>query len=184
MRSTLRWIALLFTVSVLGVHGEVAVTLRKGDLFEMRLSGMPAEYAAAFAVQYTVNQDGTVHVPLLGEMKAAGMTASQLERSIQSKLVADKVFTHPTVLISVPQTGPFVSISGGVSHPGRLPWSPDLTLAAGIANCIGLDGFHDPIRIRLIRKRKLVGVYSFLEILRDPSKDAKLLPGDQVIVPE
>src|ERR1700744_4601693 len=83
------------------LRAQTIALLRPADIFEMRLSGMPAEYAADFTLQYTVSQDGTINVPLIGEMKAAGMTPTQVEREIQTKLISDKIFTHPTVLISV-----------------------------------------------------------------------------------
>ena len=60
------------------VFGQQIATLRTGDMFDMRLSGMPAESAAEFSLQFTVGQDGTVNVPLIGEMKAVGLTATQL----------------------------------------------------------------------------------------------------------
>ena len=73
--------------SLLPAHrlcAQAVATLRTGDVFEMRLSGMPQEYAAEFSLQFTVGQDGTVNVPLIGEVKAAGLTSTQLERTIQN----------------------------------------------------------------------------------------------------
>jgi polysaccharide export outer membrane protein len=182
-RTFLLCLLLLAAVATRGSAQTVAV-LRTGDIFEMRLSGMPAEYAADFAAQYTVSQDGTVNVPLIGEMKAAGMTASQVERSIQSKLVAEKIFTRPTVLINIAQATRYVSISGGVKAPQRLSWSSDLTLSSGIGNCSGLSDFGSPKGIKIIREGKIFGLFNLTELQKDPSKDPKLLPGDQVVVRE
>src|SRR5258708_6912372 len=133
MRAALYWLVLL-NVAVLRLQAEVAVTLRTGDVFEMHLGGLPHDIVDEFASQYTVGSDGTINVPVIGEVKAAGLTPSQLERAIQSKLVADKVFTRPTVLINVAQTARSVSISGGVRNPQRLAWSADLTLGSSIGN--------------------------------------------------
>ena len=166
------------------LHAQVIALLRPGDIFEMRLSGMPGEFAADFALQYTVSQDGIVNVPLIGEVKAAGSTPTQLERDIQTKLVAEKIFTHPTVLINVAQATRYVSISGGVRQPQRLAWSSDLTLASAIGNCGGLSDFGSPKGIRIIREGKVFGTFNLTELQKDPSKDPKLLPGDQVLVRE
>src|ERR1700679_2560535 len=68
--------------------------IRIGDVFEMRLSGMPQDLAAEFAIQYTVGQDGTANIPLIGEMKVSGLSANQAEREIQTKLVSEKIFIH------------------------------------------------------------------------------------------
>jgi polysaccharide export outer membrane protein len=150
----------------------------------MRLAGMPADIAADFSGQYTVGHEGTVNVALIGEVKAIGLTPTQLERTIEAKMVADKIFTHPTVLINVAPATRIVSVSGGVRQPQRLPWSPDLTLSSAIGNCAGLSDFGSGKGIRIIREGKIAGLYNLAEIQKDPSKDPKLLPGDQVVVRE
>ena len=166
------------------VNNGTVATLRAGDIFEMRLSGMPAEFASDFNLQYTVGGEGTVSVPLIGELRAAGMTPSQLERSVESKLVAEKVFTHPTVLINIAQATRYVSVSGGVRQPQRLLWSNDLTLTSAVGNCSGLSDFGSPKGIRIIREGKIFGVFNLTVLQKDPSQDPKLLPGDQVVVRE
>jgi len=166
------------------VTGGTVAMLRTGDVFEMRLSGMPAEFAADFNLQYTIGQEGTVNIPLIGEIKAVGLTASQLEHAVQTKLVSDKIFNHPTVLISIAQATRYVSISGGVRAPQRLSWSSDLTLSSAIGNCGGLSDFGSGKGVRIIREGKVAGVFNLPEIQKDPSRDPKLLPGDQVIVRE
>lgn len=163
--------------------GSIAL-IRPGDIFEMNLSGMPAEFANDFKLQYTVGAEGTVNVPLIGEVRAAGLTATQIERSVEAKLVSEKIFTRPTVLISVAQATRYVSISGGVRQPQRLSWSSDLTLSSAIGNCAGLSDFGSPKNIRIIREGKIFGSFNLNELQKDPSLDPKLLPGDQVLVRE
>jgi protein involved in polysaccharide export with SLBB domain len=156
--------------------------MRVGDVFEMRLSGMPQDLAAEFAVQYTVGQDGTVNVPLIGEMKVLGLTASQVERAVQAKLVSDKIFTHPTAVINMAGGARFVSIGGGVRAPQRLQWSQDLTLRTAIENAGGLDDFGNKKGVRLIRDGRIFQTYDLRVLEKDPSQDPKLMPGDQVFV--
>jgi len=164
-------------------EGTVA-TLRVGDIFDMRLSGMPQEYASEFSLQYTIGSDGTVNVPMIGEVRAAGLTSNQLERTIQSRLVAEKIFTRPTVIINVASVARYVSISGGVRAPQRVPWTPDLTLMSGIGACQGFSDYGKQKGIRIIRNGTVAGTFNFKDLLKDPSIDPKLLPGDQVLVPE
>jgi protein involved in polysaccharide export with SLBB domain len=156
--------------------------LRTGDVFEMRLSGMPQDLAAEFAVQYTVGQDGTVNVPLIGEMKVSGLTANEAERQVQAKLISDKIFVHPTVIINIGGGARFVSVGGGVRAPQRLQWSQDLTLRTAIENAGGLDDYGNRKGVRLIRDGKIVQKYDLGVLEKDPSQDPKLLPGDQVYV--
>jgi len=158
--------------------------MRTGDIFDMNLSGVPAEFAGDFRLQYTVSTEGTVNIPLIGEVRAAGLTAAQFERNVEAKLVSEKIFTRPTVLINIAQTTRYVSISGGVRQPQRLSWSSDLTLSSAIGNCAGLSDFGSPKGIRIIREGKIFGVFNLTELQKDPSRDPKLLPGDQVLVRE
>lgn len=166
------------------LSSQTIATLRPGDVLEMRLSGMPQEYASEFALQFTVSQDGALNVPLIGEVKALGLTSTQLERSIQARLVAEKIFTHPTVIINIAPSARFVSVSGGVRAPQRLQWSPDLTLSSAIGNCQGLNDFGSPKGIQVVRGGKIAGIYNLNDIRKDPAKDTQLLPGDQVVVRE
>lgn len=156
--------------------------LRPGDVFEMRLFGMPAEYAAEFTAQYTVSQDGNVNIPLIGDMRAAGLTPPQIEKAIANKLVSEKIFTSPTVNINMAQLARYVVVGGGVRAPQRLVWTTDLTLNAAIDIAGGLSDFGSKKGVRLIRDGKQTS-YDARKFDKDPSLDPKLLPGDQVVVP-
>ncbi len=161
-----------------------SATLRPGDLFTMRLSGMPAEFAGEFSVEYTVGTDGNVNIPLVGDVRAEGYAPGQLEKAIQQRLVAGKIFTNPTIIISVQAVARIVTVGGGVRAPQRMQWFPDLTLKSAIQSAQGLTEFASGKNIRVIRGGKVAGTYDYKKISRDPSTDPKLLPGDQVDVPE
>ncbi len=157
-------------------------TLRPGDVFEMRLGGMSAEFAQEFNTQYTVSQEGRVNFPHIGEVQAVGLTPLQLQTSIQNKLVADQIFTHPSVNINVVQSLRTVTIGGSVRQPGRQQWAPDLTLNSAIQNAGGPTEWAKEKAVRLIRNNQ-VQVYDLRRFEKEPAQDPKLLPGDQVIVP-
>ncbi len=165
-------------------EGDSSVaTLRGGDIMEMKLSGMPVEFSQEFSQLYNVGSEGNVNIPYIGEVRAAGYTPSQLEKVIQQRLVADKIFTRPTVVITVQSAARSVTVGGGVKVPQRLPWSPDLTFKTAVDLCGGLDDFSSGKNIRLIRAGKVMGTYNYKK-MTDPSQDPKLLPGDQVDVPK
>lgn len=157
-------------------------TLRPGDVFEMRLGGMSAEFAQEFNTQYTVGQEGRVNFPLIGETQAVGLTPLQLQTAIQNKLISEKIFTRPSVNINVVQNLRTVTIGGQVRQPGRQQWAADLTLSAAIDGAGGLGEWGSKKGVRLIREGK-VQIYDLRKFEKDPSLDPKLLPGDQVVVP-
>lgn len=161
--------------------------MRAGDAFEMKLTGMDPMVIQDIAnLAYTVGPDGTVNIPLIGKMRAGGLNPTQLEDAIQAKFIAEKIFTKPTVIINVRQSGEqrSVSLSGGVRQTGRRLWTADTTLSSAIADAGGLGDFGNGKGIRIIREGKVFGVYNYKDIQKDPAKDVRLLPGDQVIVPE
>ena len=162
--------------------------LRPGDSFEMRLTGVDPTVLQEIAnIQYSVGSDGTVNIPLIGKMKAGGLSSTQLQDTIQNRYIADKIFTRPIVIITVQQQGATqrtVSVSGGVRQPGRQAWAADMTLCSAIAAAGDPDDFATGKGIRIIREGQIFGTYNKKDLDKDPAKDPKLLPGDQVVVPK
>ena len=150
----------------------------------MRLSGMESPYGDEFARPYLVDSDGTVNFPYIKEVRADGYTPGQLERIVQQKLIAAKIFTNPTVNITMQTTARVVAVTGGVRSPQRLPWTANLTLRTAVNLCGGIGDFGNGKGVRHIRDGKLNGVYDLKKLQKDLTLDPKLLPGDQVDVPE
>ena len=175
---------LLSTASAAHLFAQTVATVRPGDTFEMRLGGVPLELAQEFnAPTYSVSQEGTVNIPLIGEMRVAGLTPTQVEKAIQNKLVSEKLFTHPAVNLIPAANSRVVSIGGGVRAPQRIPWSADLTLRTAVDLAGGLSDWGSWKGVRVIRNGQQTS-YDGRKFDKDPSLDPKLLPGDQVIVPQ
>jgi hypothetical protein len=98
---------------------ETIAPVRPGDILEMRLGGVPAEVSQDFNSRYTVSQEGSINVPLIGQMRSVGLTPPQLEKAVQTRLIAGKLFTNPAVSIILVQNNRFVSVGGGVGPPQR-----------------------------------------------------------------
>ncbi len=155
-----------------------AAVFRLGDVFEMRLGGVPIEEAQSFAAAYTIGGDGTVNIPLIGQVRAVGLTQNQLERDIESRFIDGKFFRWPTVTINIPNQTRYVTVGGAVRAPNRIGWSADLTLLGAITTCGGPDEFGGD-KVNLIRDGK-VTQYSRKKLQREPALDPKLAPGDRV----
>lgn len=123
--------------------------------------------------QYTVGPAGTLSVPFVGELPAAGKTTAEVAAAIgealQHKLaLSDK----PEASVEMAQFRPFY-ISGEVQNPGQFPYVPELTVLKAISVAggirrntdygpqIGKDlvtakgnfDISDDLRVRLIVKR-------------------------------
>ena len=76
----------------------------------------------------------------------------------------------------------FVTIHGAVRAPQQIPWTSDLTLLTALKRAGGIGGFAST-RVKVTRNGQNTW-YNFKKLRKDPDWDPKLLPGDDVEVPE
>ncbi len=81
---------------------------------------------------FTVGDDGTISFPLIGVVKAAGLTSKGLASEISSELIHDSLMPHPSVSAEIVQYRP-ISVLGEVNHPGQYPYQPGLTMLGAVA---------------------------------------------------
>ena len=186
MKTLLKSFGVLWVLFILfstrAAFGQAAM-LRVGDTVEIRLAGVPAEEMGQFSAPYTIDDSGSMNLPYIGLIKIAGLGVSQAQVAIESKLKADKIYTHPTVTINIPNTTRFVNIGGQVRSPGRIPYRADLTLMSAINSAGGFTDYADKKRVTLTRDSKVQKIDT-RQLLAHPEKDTKVLPGDQINVPQ
>jgi len=81
---------------------------------------------------FTVGSDGNIAFPLVGEVKAAGLTPNELAAQLTGSLQAGKLISQPSVSVQVTQYRP-ISILGEVNHPGQYPFEPGMTMLDAVA---------------------------------------------------
>jgi polysaccharide export outer membrane protein len=135
----------------------------------------------------TVRPDGIITVPLLGEIKAAGMRPDALREHIQES--ASKYLTDANVAVVVRQINSRkVFITGMVSTPGAYPLTGPRTVMQLIALAGGLVEYAESENITIMRQGNQK-TQSFKFNYKDVAKGKKLeqnialLPGDTVVVP-
>ena len=82
--------------------------------------------------QFRVNDRGNIAIPLLGAVKADGLTTSQLEASIADHLREKKLLLDPSVSVEVVSYRP-VFVLGEVSKPGQFPYQPGMTVLTSVS---------------------------------------------------
>jgi protein involved in polysaccharide export with SLBB domain len=154
-------------------------TFRPGDLFDLSIGAVPIEGDPAGMVKvYTIGADGFVNVPYAGQVRAEGLTQSELERAIQTRLIEQKIFRWPTITINVPEKSRLITVGGMVRVPQRIFWSADMTLTSAL-NAAGGPADFAGDKVRLTRNKK-PNLYSRKRLVKSPDQDPKLLPGDQI----
>jgi polysaccharide export outer membrane protein len=158
------------------------VALRNGDTVEIRIANVPGEDVGQIDGTYTLDESGMLNLPFIGLIKAGGSPPSQVQIAIQNKYIADGIYTNPTVTVNPPVGARFISVSGAVRAPGRVPYSSDLTLMTTIDSAGGPSDFAGD-KIRLIRGGK-VQFFSRKQLVKDPTQDPRIEPGDQIEIVE
>ncbi len=81
---------------------------------------------------YQVDTDGNIVMPLVGSVKADGLSATDLARDISARLAARYV-RSPSVTVGIKQTAvQTVTVEGAVNRPGMFPIpGQDLVAARG-----------------------------------------------------
>ena len=178
----LAFLTLVFVLAM--ASGALAqATLRVGDPIEVKVGGVPNEEQVQVNNTYTVDTNGSVNLPYVNRVKAAGLTPAQLARSIEQTYRANKIYTNPNITITMQPTARFVNVGGAVRMPARVPFTEDITLLASVNAAGGFNDFADQKRVRLLRGNE-VKIYDVRQFRRDPSLDVKLQPGDRIEVPQ
>lgn len=101
---------------------------------------------------YLVNIDGEIQIPILGLIKAEGLTKKQLKETITSKILKDKLLVDP--IVNVRHLNYEVTVIGEVGKPTVITvLNEKMTLlkALGLAGDITIYGKKD--NVLLIRER-------------------------------
>jgi polysaccharide biosynthesis/export protein len=125
---------------------------------------------------YQIDGNGLLSVPLAGEIKAAGLTASKLEGVIKSRL-AKGIIRDPRVAVQVTGYGP-VYIQGEVKRGGEYPYRPGLTVMDAVASAGGFTYRADEKKV-FVRRAGASG-----EEVYSSNAPVPLYPGDNIRIPE
>jgi polysaccharide biosynthesis/export protein len=81
---------------------------------------------------FTVGDDGSIAFPLVGTVKAEGLSSKGLAEEISSELIHKNLMPNPSVSVEIAQYRP-ISVLGEVNHPGQYPYQPGLTMLGAVA---------------------------------------------------
>lgn len=156
---------------------------RTGDTIELRIGGVPAEETQLVTGAYTVDGEGFINLPHVGKVRAEGLGQASLQRAVEAAFRSQEIYTNPSITVTVPTTQRFVNVSGDVRQPRRVEYTSDLTLLSAISAAGGFTDYADQRKVRVLRGSS-VQIVDVREVRNNPSKDIRLLPGDQIEVPQ
>ena len=127
-----------------------------------------------------IKEDGSITLPLIGQVYAVGKTAGELQTEIHD-LYVPHYYTRLTVTV---KPGDRVFYVGGeVGHAGVYQYIADTTVTKAIQVAGGLSAFASHTRIFLIHSGSGQRIQvNYDEALSDPAKDPPIYPDDQLMV--
>jgi polysaccharide export outer membrane protein len=164
------------------------IVLGVGDIVTINVWG---EGNAGLNTEATIRPDGTITMPLVGDMKAAGETPSALREVIKKRL-ADFVKLQGTeISVAVKEWRSYrFTVQGEVVKTGMYTSEEYVTVADALALAGGPTRFAKRGQIVLMRKdpktkemKRIPFDYELLASGKRPDMNIFVLPGDVIYVP-
>ena len=97
-----------------------------------------------------VRPDGKISLPLIGDIQASGLNASQVAAKIAARLTEFK--ENPNVSVSVKEVNSyFIYVLGEVLKPGKYPLKSYATVLQGVSMAGGFTPYASKNRMQVIR---------------------------------
>lgn len=123
--------------------------------------------------KYTVSPDGTIDFPVLGQIKVAGMTRSELQGFIKGELMGRDLAKDPVVTVEFVNLG--VSMLGEVARPGMYDLNQDkinIVEAISMAGDLTLQGKRETVTVireeNGVAKNYKVDLTNYKELTQSP----------------
>jgi polysaccharide export outer membrane protein len=133
-----------------------------------------------------VRMDGSISLPLIHQIKAAGLTPPQLEEAIIRRL--REFYENPNVSVTVMEANSYkVYVSGEVKTPGVYKLRSETTIRQIIPMAGGFTQWAKQKKILVIRKdsgKEMRMTINYKKAIEgDPKSNVILKSGDTIIVP-
>jgi polysaccharide export outer membrane protein len=133
-----------------------------------------------------VRPDGMISMPLIGEVKADGLTARQLTETLKARL--GEFLNNPEVDVQVTKVNSKrYYVYGGVLKPGEFPLVGTTTVMDALSMVGGFKDFAKPGKIRIQRGNQTFN-FNYNDFSKgknmDKNMNIELQNGDRIYVPE
>ena len=164
--------------------GEVRTyVIGPGDVLQIDVWKEPE----ASTPSVTVQPDGNVSLPMIGEVRVEGLATSELQKILGEKYSA--LIRNARVAVSVREVhSQRIYLIGEVRREGPIRLVAPLTVLQALAEAGGLTDWAKRKRIyilRIVGERRMILPFDYEAVVRGAklSQNVVLLPGDTVVVP-
>jgi polysaccharide export outer membrane protein len=136
--------------------------------------------------QIPIRPDGFISLPLVGEIKVAGLTTVEIKEAITERM--KEYVTDPNVTVIVIQVNyPVAFVIGGVNRPGPVQIRQDTTMLQLVAMAGGFSPFANKSHVHLLRREggKEVRIrFNYDQVVKGKHLEQNVIvrPGDVIVV--
>jgi len=154
-------------------------TFSIGDLVIVNFSGLSDTNLQPH--EERIKEDGSITLPQIGPIKAAGKTTGELQKEIRSKYVDGKIY-KADLNVTVKAQARYFYVSGEVNRASSYEWVEGMTLLKAIASAGGFNDFADRSKVIVTRADGRQVTVNCKKAQRDPTLDLPVYPSDSIFV--
>lgn len=171
-------LCLIVAGAVIQAHAASSYRLASEDVFTVVVLKHPE-----FSGDFLIPTDGIVDIPAVGPVKAAGMTISELNDYVKTRL-AERLRKPEVSLILKSPRALRIYVLGAVQKPGVYPIKPGWRITEALAAASGIEAPTADCKVSVLHastgERQVVGVANVL--YTNPDANLVLQDGDVVNV--
>jgi polysaccharide export outer membrane protein len=174
----------LILAMVLPALPVAAQLIQANQAVTISIQGVPERDRANINGSYPVGQNGTINMPYIGFVRAAGILPEQLAVNLQAQYRNGGIYDNPTFQVVASGIGgdivkQVVTVGGDVRRPGQVPFNNGLTLWQALQAAGGETEFGSIKKVRLFRS----GNMREYDLRKPEQMQIPLQPDDTIQVP-
>lgn len=181
----IKFLAILWTLIIgFAITAQAQQRIEPNSAITISVKGVPAEDGGQISGIYKLDPDGTVTLPYIKPVHAAGLSPRAFANALSSAYKSAGIYTDPVFNVNVnisdtqlSQTK--ISVGGKVGNPGAKEYTSQMTLYDAILAAGWITDFGSP-RIELTRKNET----SIIDFNIDQNRKMRILPNDVIHVRE
>lgn len=159
--------------------------IQAGKTLQIMAAGVPADEKGRIDGVYPVADNGTINMPFINSVRAAGMKENDLASLLQNRYKSEGIYTNIVIQVIATREASSVAeeavtVGGQVRKSGPIPFSKGLTLWMAVQAAGGPSEFGAMGRVKLFRD----GNAKSYDLKQAQFMRIPLMPNDTIEVPE
>lgn len=139
------------TIVVNSKNPELALPFNSASTYTSLTKGVNSTVSSSSLQVFTVDNDGYITLPIIGQVKCDGMTRAELQSEIEKKIIESNYIADPQVNVRFANLQ--ISVLGEVTRPGRYDIKNDkVTLFDALAMAGDMTIYGNRENVAVIRE--------------------------------